>query len=144
MGFQQKHYEVSTHIINQKMKIEFNIKYLSSLIANTDLHAGGIFFCILYQNCLEFFENGRVELSKKVIDAFRPMDENDIIHLENYKIVGSYSFSDRGYLVCEFEDLFLTFTGLATEKDSTIIPFFVYDNRFSNKWSEVYKLESVV
>lgn len=126
------------------MKLEFNKNYLSSLIANTDLHAGGLFFCILYQNCLEFFENGKVELSKKVIDAFRPMDENDIRHLENYKIVGNYLFNDRGYLVCEFEDLFLKFTGLATEKDSTIIPFFIYDIRLSNRWSEVYKIENEV
>ena len=44
-------------------------------------------------------------------------------------------------LVCEFEDLFWTFTGLSTEKDNSIIPFSIYDSRLSNKWSEVYKLE---
>jgi hypothetical protein len=126
------------------MNLEFEKKYLSSLIANTDLHAGGLFFCILYQNCLQFFENGKVELTKKVVDAFRPMDQNDIRHLENYKIIGRYSFNDRGYLVCEFKDIFLTFTGLPTEKDLTIIPFCVYDSRLSIKWSEVYKAESKV
>lgn len=126
------------------MNLEFNKKYLSSLIANTDLHSGGLFFCILYQNCLEFFENGKVELSKKVIDAFRPMDENDIRHLENYNIIGKYSFNDRGYLVCEFEDLSLKFTGVATEKDSTTIPFFIYDSRLLSKWSEVYKIEDEI
>jgi hypothetical protein len=126
------------------MKIELNKKYLSSLMANTELHAGGLFFCILYQNCLEFFEIGKVVLTKNLVDDFRPMDENDIRHLENYKIVGKYSFNDRGYLVCEFEELFLTFTGQATEKDSTIIPFFIYDSRLSKRWSEVYKIESKV
>jgi hypothetical protein len=126
------------------MRVEFNKKYLSSLIANAELHAGGLFFCILYQNCLEFFSDGKVELTKKIVDAFRPMDESDIKHLENYQITGNYSFNDRGYLVCEFEDLFLEFTGIATEKNSTIIPFVIYDNRLSKKWSEVYTIESPI
>lgn len=126
------------------MKLEINKKYLSGLIAKTELHAGGLFFCILYHNCLKFFENGKVELTKKVFDAFRPMDENDIRYLENYKIVGKYSFNDRGYLVCEFEELFLTFTGLTTENDPTIIPFFIYDHRLLNRWSEVYKCSKEV
>jgi hypothetical protein len=49
--------------------------------------------------------------------------------------------NDRGYLLCEFQDLFLTFTGLATEKDKSMIPFHIYDRRLSNRWSEVYKIE---
>ena len=77
------------------MKVELNKKYQSGLIANTDLHAGGLFFCIIYRNCLEFFENGKVELTKKVVDAFRPMDENDVSHMEHYKIEGKYSFNER-------------------------------------------------
>lgn len=121
-----------------------NKKYQSGLIANTDLHAGGLFFFIIYQNKLEFFENGKVNLTKKVVDAFRPMDENDVQHLQNYKIVGDYSFNDRGYLVCKFEDLFWTFTGLSSEKYSSIIAFNIYDSRLQNRWGEVYKLEEII
>ena len=121
-----------------------NKKYQSGLIANTDLHAGGLFFCIIYQNQLEFFENGKVELTKKVVEALRPMDENDVEHLQNFKIVGDYSFNDRGYLVCKFEDLFWTFTGLSSEIDSSIIAFNIYDSRLQNKWGEVYKLEEII
>lgn len=121
-----------------------NKKYQSGLIANTDLHAGGLFFCIIYQNQLEFFENGKVELTKKVVEALRPMDENDVKHLQNFKIVGDYSFNDRGYLVCKFEDLFWTFTGLSSEIDSSIIAFNIYDSRLQNKWGEVYKLEEII
>ena len=121
-----------------------NKKYQSGLIANTDLHAGGLFFCIIYQNQLEFFENGKVELTKKVLEALRPMDENDVEHLQNFKIVGDYSFNDRGYLVCKFEDLFWTFTGLSSEIDSSIIAFNIYDSRLQNKWGEVYKLEEII
>jgi hypothetical protein len=111
------------------------------MMANTELHAGGLFFCIIYKNCLQFFEDGKVEMTKIIIDAFRPMDDSDVSHLENYKIIGKYSINDRGYLVCEFEDLFWTFTGLSTEKDSSIIPFNIYDNRLSKNWSEVYTIE---
>lgn len=121
-----------------------NKKYQSGLIANTDLHAGGLFFCIIYQNQLEFFENGKVELTKKVVEGLRPMDENDVEYLKNFKIVGDYSFNDRGYLVCKFEDLFWTFTGLSSEKDSSIIAFNIYDSRLQNSWGEVYKLEEII
>ncbi|UTN02834.1 hypothetical protein L0669_16025 [Flavobacterium bizetiae] len=126
------------------MKIEMNKKYQSGLIANTDLHAGGLFFCIIYQNQLVFFENGKVELTKKVVEALRPMDENDVKHLQNFKIVGDYLFNDRGYLVCKFEDLFWTFTGLSSEKDSSIIVFNIYDSRLQNRRGEVYKLEEII
>ena len=124
------------------MKIEFNRKYRSSLIANTELHAGGLFFCIIYQNQLEFFENGKIELTKRVVNPLRPMDENDVKHLENYKIIGKYSFNDRGYLICVFEDLFLTYTGFSTSKNEGVIPFHIYDSRLSKHWSEVFQIES--
>lgn len=123
------------------MKLKLNERYLSGMIANTDLHAGGIFFCIIYQNCLQFFENGKVELTKSNIDDFRPMDDNDVQHLKKYKVVGTYSLNERGYLVCQFKELAWTFTGLPTEKDSNVLSFHIYDSRRSDTWSEVYKLE---
>ena len=121
------------------MKIELNKKYLSGLKAHTDLHAGGLFFCIIYQNCLEFFESGEVAFTKKLIDAFKPMDAHDVSAIENYNMIGEYFFNDKGYLECKFE--FLELTGLPTEKDQSIIPFHAYDSRWPNSWSEVYKIE---
>ena len=82
--------------------------------------------------------------TKKIVDAFRPMDENDVRHLEQYKIIGTYSFNERGYIVCVFEDLFWTFTGVPTENNKNVIPFHIYDSRLSKKWSEVYKTEENV
>ncbi len=122
------------------MKVELGKKYLSSLMANTDLHAGGIFFCIIYQNCFEFNPDGKVILTKKVVDDFRPMDIQDVKHLENYKIEGEYFYNDRNYLICDFKDLCLIYTGLSTEKNSDIIPFHVYDTRLLKQWGEVYKV----
>ena len=124
------------------MKIEYNRGYVSELIANTDLHAGGIFFCIIYQDYLEFFENGRVELTKKVVDAFRPMDDMDVLHLERYKLSGTYSFSDRGYLICSFDEAFLKYTGQFTENDKSMLPFHIYDSRLSRSSSALFRLEN--
>jgi hypothetical protein len=126
------------------MKIKHKQKYLSAFIANTELHAGGLFFCIIYQNCLEFNANGRVTLTKIIVDAFRPMDDQDVSHIKDYRIEGDYFFNERGYLICEFKDLFLKYTGLQTEKNENIIPFHIYDSRLLNRWSEVYQLKATV
>ena len=124
------------------MNIELNKKYLTGPIANTELHAGGLFFCIIYQNCLEFLSNGDVIFTKKIMYAFRPMDENDVKHLEKYCITGKYYYNERGYLICDFEDLLIQYTGLATENNPSIIPFHIYDKRFAGNRSEVYLKEN--
>lgn len=142
MDYQQERFKASIHINGEfKMNLELNKKYLTGPIANTDLHAGGLFFCIIYQNCLEFSDNGNVTLTKKIMDAFRPMDENDVRHLENYRITGKYHLNERGYLICDFEDLLLQYTGLPTEKNPSVIPFHIYDKRFASMRSEVYIME---
>ncbi len=123
------------------MKIELKRRYLSGMDASTDLQAGGLFFCIIYQRCLQFFEHGKVELTNKIVDAFRPMDPADVEMLENFKLVGKYWFNERGYLVCEFSDVSLTYTGLATEKNADILAFHIYNNSRKSSGSAVYKLE---
>ena len=60
---------------------------------------------------------------------------------EQYKIEGKYSFNERGYLVCEFGDLFLNYTGMTTDKNEGIIPFHVYDSRLKRQWSEVFQID---
>lgn len=126
-----------------KMKIELHKKYLSGLLAYTDLHAGGNFSCIIYQKCLVFYEDEKVILTQHVIDPFKPMDEIDVTLIENRTSIGSYSINTRGYLVCKFVNSFLSFTGLPTEKDPSIIAFYVYDSRLGSTWSEVYKAELI-
>ncbi len=120
--------------------MKINSIYLSELLADTDLHAGGLFFCIIYRNSLEFINDDKVLFTKIIVDAFRPMDEQDVMHLENYKIEGQYFYNERGHLICEFKDLFLRYTGLQTEKNEDIIPFHIYDSRLNKRWSEVFHL----
>lgn len=123
------------------MKLELKRRYLSCMDASTDLHAGGLFFCIIYQRCLQFFEHGRVELTNKIVDAFRPMDSADVEMMKNFKVTGKYWFNERGYLVCEFPDVSLTYTGVATEKNENILPFYIYNSNHKISGSIVYKLE---
>ena len=122
--------------------IELNKKYISELIADTDLHAGGIFFCIIYRKCLVFLDNGEVQLSKELVDPFRPMDDEDVMRIKNYNHKGRYCLNNRQYLECHFEEIGLNLTGLPTKKDPAIIPFRTYNKRFGSSWSEVFILEN--
>ncbi|MNY30417.1 hypothetical protein D3C86_1645250 [compost metagenome] len=70
------------------------------------------------------------------------MDDTDVRHIENYKIMGTHSFNERGYLVCSFEELFVKYTGLATEKDKNLIPFSGYNSRISRSWGALFRLEN--
>lgn len=112
--------------------------YQSQLIANTDLHAGGIFFGIIYRHCLLFTNDGQVIRTKHVIDPFRPMDPTDVKHLENYQITGTYYLNDRGYLICKFEEIQITLTGMFTEKDPGTLVVHAFDSRLGKQWSEIY------
>lgn len=114
-------------------------KYLSERIVDTDVHAGGLFFCVIYQNCLEFRADGKVLLTKQLVNAFRPMDPADIKRLENYRVTGQYSVNERGYLVCDFGEIFLQYTGMEMESGK-LIPFHVFDRRLSKQWGEIYTL----
>jgi hypothetical protein len=124
--------------------IALNKKYFSVLTADTDLHAGGIFFCIIYRKCLVFLDNGEVELSKELVDAFRPMDDVDVRLIQNYRYKGRYIFNDREYLECHFEEINLTLTGLPTKKNPAIIPFHAFSQRLQRSWSEVFILDNNV
>jgi hypothetical protein len=121
--------------------IELNKKYFSGLTADTDLHAGGIFFCIIYRKCLLFLENGEVHLFKELVDAFRPMDDTDVTLIQNYHHKGRYILNDRQYVECHFEEIDLTLTGLPTKKNPAIMAFHAYSKRLQSQWSEVFILD---
>jgi hypothetical protein len=121
--------------------IELNRKYLSGLTADTDLHAGGIFFCIIYRKCLLFLENGEVQLSNELEDAFRPMDDTDVRLIQDYHYKGRYFLNNKQNLECHFEEISLTLTGQPTEKNPAIIAFHAYNKRLHSQWSEVFILD---
>ncbi len=129
----------SLHQIS-RMKIDKN--YQSELIVSTDLHAGGIFFCVIYVNCLSFQENGEVVLTKKVKNALRPMDPNDVKQIENYKSIGVYHRDQNGYWICDFPEIFISLTGVPTTDKADVIVFHAFDKRLNKQWGELYTVEA--
>ena len=116
-------------------KIRCNVDYSTGLMATTDLHAGGLFFCIIYRKVLHFRDNGEVVLCEKLVDPFRPMDPVDVARIEKYRITGKYFKNGRGNLECQFEGL--SMEGLPTELDERIVAFNVNGERIHGV-SEVY------
>jgi hypothetical protein len=121
------------------MQIELTKTYRSGLMAYTDLHAGGLFFGIVYRHCFLFRDDGTVMFTKELVDAFRPMDEQDVKRIENYQLSGSYHYNDRGYLQCEFKELSQTYTGFVREPGTIV--FHIYDSAHSRQWSDVFTLD---
>lgn len=122
------------------MNLTLNEKYLTGLTASTDLHAGGLFFCIVFKKCLVFSENGKVRLSNEVFDAFRPMDDGDAESMSGRYFEGRYFYNDRNYLVCEFERIDLVLTGLSLDRHPDTLAFHAYNKGRKESWSEVFVL----
>jgi len=112
--------------------------YQSELIANTDLHAGGIFFCVIYVNRLSFHENGEVVLTRIITNPFRPMDPADVQQINNYKSVGIYHKAKNGCLICDFLETSIRLTGMPTTENGDMIAFHVFDKRLNKQWGELY------
>src|SRR5438045_1433648 len=94
-------------------RLALEVPYRTGPLAWTDLHAGGLFFCVVYRECLQFGSGGRVRRWREVIDDSRPLDDEP----EQFRAtdtVGSYRLNDRGYVQCVFPELELT--GLPCEQ----------------------------
>lgn len=96
--------------------------YVTGPMASTDLHAGGVFFCAVYRECLQFSEGGRVRWWRELLDTSRPFHQ-DLEEFRKFSMDGSYSLNDRDYLVCKFPSMELT--GLPCRDASTLIAFHV-------------------
>ena len=119
-------------------KIQLNKEYKSGPHASTDLHAGGIFFCVPYEDIITFFENGKVEIKKRVIETFRPMDgQYDIDAINHFKLTGTYELSDRGYINCTFEGF--TMVGLPLEINQDILVFHCYHKIKGQQFGNAFK-----
>ena len=122
-------------------KIQFERAYKSGPKASTDIHAGGIFFCVLYEEIIKFWKNGRVELTKKVIENFRPMDgQSEMDEIDNFKLIGTYKLSDRAYIECNFEDF--SMIGLPLEINKDILTFHCYHQANGYQFGNAFKLSN--
>lgn len=126
--------------MNPIEKIKLGKPYESGPRADTDLHAGGIFFCTPYVEIITFFENGVVEISSSVIEYFRPMDgQYEIDKINAFKLIGKYKLSDREYIECQFENL--TMIGLPLNKHPEILAFRCYYKSENQHFSSAYRLK---
>jgi hypothetical protein len=125
------------------MNISLDSDYVSVPIANTDLHAGGIFFCIVYEKIIRFNKDGSIQLTKRIIDPFRPMDDIDIELINNYYQKGNYRFNDRDLIICSFNEIDLELTGVVSSVNCNMLIFHAFDKKISRSWSEVYHLRQV-
>lgn len=122
------------------MNLTLNERYSTGPAAITDLHAGGVFFAIIYKKVLVFSDDGVVVISRELIDPFRPIDDQDVKTLENYHFTGRYFLNDRQYLECHFEEISLVLTGLPLEKKPGLLAFHACDKRSQRQWGEVFVL----
>ena len=101
-------------------RLDLETTYRTGPLAWTDLHAGGLFFCVVYRECLQFSAGGGVRRWCEVLDEGRPLDDEPE-RLRADAGVGVYRINDRGYLVCAFPDLELT--GLPCEQSPGLLVF---------------------
>lgn len=105
-------------------RIYFSRPYLGSLEASTDLHAGGIFFCIVYRPALTFFRrNNTVIMSHEIVATPSPMDNSDVDRIKNVRVKGVWSFNERNHLVCSFENR-LYMQGEPTNRSGKMLAFY--------------------
>ncbi len=100
--------------------LTMNRPYQTGAMASTDLHAGGIFFCIVYAECLQFGSNSQVRRWCEVIDDSRTFDSEGR-EMREFNEIGSFQLNDRGYLICEFPSLVLT--GLPCKNAKGLLAF---------------------
>lgn len=125
--------------MNPIQNIQFEREYKSSPMASTDLHAGGIFFCVPYEEIIKFGKGGKVELTKKVIENFRPMDgQSEIDKINNFKLIGTYQLSSRKYIECKFEDF--SMIGLPLKKNQNILTFHCYHKSSGHQFGRAFQL----
>lgn len=118
-----------------RLLLTLSAEYASAPLATTDLHAGGIFFCVLYEEVLVFRPNNIVELSVRVIDNWRPFDDEQE-NLTSMSANGVYGLDGNGFLECDFPNV--SFTGLPCKIRSDWLAFHVFDRVTARSKSRVY------
>ena len=116
--------------------LAFDTPYRCGPQATTDLHAGGVFFCVVYAELLEFRRNGTVRRRCEVAEGARPLDDDDD-DLRRVNESGSYRVNSRGYLEVSLPDRDLT--GLLWPSAPELLAFHVYRPSSGVQFGQVYR-----
>lgn len=122
------------------MELILEREYKTGLVATTDLHAGGLFFSIIYRKVIRFNNETEVSLYNEVVNELSPMDDGDVHQLKKYHQKGTYAFNGRGYLTCIFPGVKIEFTGRITGDNNEVLVFHQYDRHLSKSTSIVFSL----
>ncbi len=125
--------------VNPLSQITLDAEYTSGPLATSDLHAGGIFFCVLYEEVLIFRPNNVVELDVRILDNWRPLDD-EADFLSKRSATCSYGLNDREYLSCKFPHA--TYTGLPCDLNPDWLAFHLTYRYFDQCNSRVYTLRT--
>lgn len=117
--------------------LSIGVTYRSGRQAWTDLHAGGLFFCIVYRECLRFGRHGLVWKWFEVIDDSWPLDDDQAKEFQRDRSKGKYRLTDRGYLEVVFPDLNLT--GRPCEQARDLLAFHGFRPSTGTSFSLVYR-----
>jgi hypothetical protein len=119
-------------------RLHYDTPYRSGPDAWTDLHAGGLFSCVVFQEVLQFSRDGSVRRWYEILDDSRPLDD-EVEALRRSASCGGYLVNERGYLECVFADLKLV--GLPCEKAPDLLAFHAWDPNGGASSSRVYRRE---
>lgn len=112
-----------------------NAHYATGPLATTDLHAGGIFFCVVYRERLHFQGAGEVRRWCEVIDDGRPFDD-EATRLRATDMMGRYEV-DGEKIVCRFPGLEMT--GAICRRTPELLAFHVWRSGPAISASLVYR-----
>jgi len=115
--------------------LTLDVPYRTGPLSWTDPDAGGVFFYVVYRECLRFSAGDQVRRWCEVIDDSRP-PQLFRLFVETTDVVGSYRVNERGYLKCVFPDLELT--GLPCEQAPELLVFHASRARLGVSFSFVY------
>lgn len=113
----------------------FDRTYRTGPQATTELHAGGIFFHVLYEECLQFRADGQVRHWFEVMDGSCPLDD-EAQQMSEVDETGTCAINQRGYLTCKLADF--SYTGKPFGGRPGLLAFNVYNHASQHSFSCVY------
>ena len=103
-------------------QLKMEAEYVCGPLITTEFHAGGVFFCVPYEQIIRFSADGTLILFRRVIERFRPMDgQAEIDATNNFRKEGKYMLTDRNYIKCTIENI--TMIGLPLYENPHILAF---------------------
>ena len=91
--------------------------------ATSDLHAGGVFFCVIYRRELTFHPNRLADLNFHVLDNWRPSG-GEVQDLNSKSCSGKVTSNSRGYIEISFPNM--QFTGCECDNLSRHLAFHIF------------------